>query len=363
MAASKRTGPGAAVERSYGAALQAAKAAIQAARTRAVLAVNSELIVLYWDLGRLIADRQAAEGWGTKVIDRLSGDLRAEYPTMTGLSPRNLRYMRSFATAWPDHAMVQQVAANLPWGHHLLLLDKLTEAGEREWYARAAIQFGWSRVVLEHQIMSQLHRRSGMAPSNFDRLLPAADSELMQQATRDPYHLEFLTLTGAAHERDVEAALVGELDRFLRELGAGFAYVGRQWRLDVAGDEFFIDLLMFHADTNRYVVIELKHRKITPADVGQLNFYVTVIDDVLRRAHHAPTVGLLLCTARNETTVRYALARSTSPLAVAGYRYTELPADEQAVFPADEALLAVVERALTAAGGERTRTTGDDDGA
>lgn len=358
MATARGAGSGAGrPDASYGAALQEA----QAARTRAVLAVNSELIGLYWDLGGLIADRQTAEGWGTKVLERFSNDLRAEFPTMTGLSRSNLLYMRAFALAWPDRAKVPQLVGLLPWGHNRMLLDKLTEPGEREWYARAAIQQGWSRVVLEHQIMSQLRERSGVAPSNFDRLLPAADSELMQQATRDPYHLEFLTLTGAAHERDVEAALVGEVDRFLRELGAGFAYVGRQWRLDVDGDEFFIDLLMFHADTNRYVVIELKHRKITPADVGQLNFYVAVVDDVLRRPHHAPTVGLLLCTARNEATVRYALARSASPLAVAGYRYTELPADEQAALPADEALVAVVERALDAAG-ERTGPDGDGDG-
>jgi predicted nuclease of restriction endonuclease-like (RecB) superfamily len=202
--------------------------------------------------------------------------------------------------------------------------------------------------VLEHQIMGQLHRRSGTAPSNFDRHLPAADSELLQQATRDPYNLEFLTLTAPVHERDVEQGLIDQLDRFLRELGSGFAYVGRQWRLDVDGDEFFIDLLMFHADANRYVVIELKHRKITPADIGQLNFYVAVLDDTLRRPHHAPTVGLLLCTDRNDRTVRYALNAATSPMAVAGYRYNELPPAEQATLPAEAALLELVTTTLEA---------------
>ena len=252
----------------YATVLRDAKSAIQAARTRAVLAVNSQLIELYWTLGRLILDRQQAEGWGTKVIERLSNDLRAEFPGMTGLSTRNLLYMRSLAGAWPDVAIVQQVVAQLPWGHNVTLLEKLRTPETREWYARSAIEHGWSREVLQHQIMSKLHSRVGAATSNFERLLPDGESELMQQATKDPYNLEFLSIASEAHERNVEQALIDQIDRFLRELGAGFAYVGRQWRLDIDGDEFFIDLLMFHADSNRYVVVELKHRKLAPSDVG-----------------------------------------------------------------------------------------------
>jgi len=200
--------------------------------------------------------------------------------------------------------------------------------------------------VLENQIMSQLKQRTGSAPTNFERLLPAGDSELMQQATKDPYHLEFLGLDAMAAERDIEQAMIDQLDRFLRELGEGFAYVGRQWRLNVDGDEFFIDLLMFHANTNRYVVIELKNRKLTPADIGQLNFYVAVVDDLIASDHHNPTVGLLLCTSSNESTVRYSLDASTSPMAVSGYSYNELPQDEQAALPADTDLLDVVATAL-----------------
>jgi predicted nuclease of restriction endonuclease-like (RecB) superfamily len=330
----------------YADVLAHAKRTIRAARTRAVLAVNSELISLYWDLGRLILDRQQAEGWGSKVVGQLSNDLRAEFPTMTGLSRSNMLYMRAFALAWPDRANVPQLVGHLPWGHNRLLLDKVDAVETRTWYARSAIEHGWSRVVLEHQISSQLHVRAGAASTNFLRLLPAGDSELMQQATRDPYHLEFLTIDGVAHERNVEQAMIDHLDRFLRELGHGFAYVGRQWRLDVDGDEFFIDLLMFDTEHCRYVVIELKHRKLTPADVGQLNFYIAVIDDTLRRPHHKATIGLLLCTSRNERTVRYALDRSTSPIEIAGYRYRELPADERAALPGEQELLDLVERAL-----------------
>jgi predicted nuclease of restriction endonuclease-like (RecB) superfamily len=301
---------------------------------------------LYWELGRLILDRQQAEGWGAKVIDRLSSDLRAAFPGMTGLSPANLKYMRVFAREWPDRPIGQQVVDQLPWGHNIMLLTKLDTREVREWYARSAIEYGWSRAELEHQIMLRLHARQGAAPTNFERLLPAGDSELLQQATKDPYSLEFLTISHDAHERDIERAMIDQLDRFLRELGAGFAYVGRQWRLDVGGDEFLIDLLMFHPESNRYVVIELKHRELTPGDVGQLNFYVAVVDDTLRRAHHSATIGLLLCSAKNDSTVRYALNASTSPMAVAGYRYTELPEVEQAVLPTEDALLEIVAHAF-----------------
>jgi predicted nuclease of restriction endonuclease-like (RecB) superfamily len=331
----------------YADVLAHAKRTIQAARTRAVLAVNSELIGLYWDLGQLILDRQRSEGWGTKVVARLSTDLRAAFPEMTGLSTVNLGYMRRMVAEWKGDPISLQLVGKLPWGHNQLLLDRLDEQATRIWYARQAIENGWSRAVLENQIMSQLHQRAGAAPSNFERLLPADDSELMQQITRDPYNLEFVQLAAPAAERALESALVAKVDRFLRELGKGFAYVGRQYRLDVDGNEFFVDLLMFHADSNRYVVIELKTTKLTPSDVGQLNFYVAVVDDTLRRPHHGDTIGLLLCASRNERTVRYALGRSTSPMAVAGYRFDQLPALEQAALPGEQELLELVERALS----------------
>jgi predicted nuclease of restriction endonuclease-like (RecB) superfamily len=336
----------------YAEALAEAKSAIQAARTRAVLAVNNEVIGLYWKLGRLILDRQAQLGWGSQVVGRLSDDLRAAFPEVTGLSPGNLGYMRRMAAGWVGEADCLRVVGKLPWGHVRIMLDRLDDPALREWYAREAVEYGWSRAVLENQIMSQLAERSGRAPSNFTRVLPAPDSELMQQMTKDPYNLDFLTLRSDVAERELETALVDRIERFLRELGQGFLFAGRQYRLDVDGDEFFIDLLMFHANTNRYVVIELKTTKLTPADVGQLNFYVAVVDDVLRRPHHNETVGLLLCASRNERTVRYALARSTSPLAVAGFRYNELPLEEQVALPVEADLVRIVEEALDAEGAD-----------
>ena len=254
--------------------------------------------------------------------------------------------MRAFAAAWPEPGIVQRLVGRLPWGHNIELLDKLDDPAaarvvrpERD---RARMVPGRARQP-DHVPAAPTCRRR---PSNFADVLPAGDSELMQQLTKDPYNLEFLTLTAPVAERDLERALVAQVERFLLELGTGFAFVGRQWRLELDGDEFFIDLLMFHIPTSRYLVLELKSKKLTPADVGQLNFYVAAVDGEVRLAHHAPTVGLLLCATRNERTVRYALARSTSPMAVAGYRYNELPAAEQAALPAEAELVDAVSAAL-----------------
>jgi predicted nuclease of restriction endonuclease-like (RecB) superfamily len=330
----------------YGQILAEAKRAIQAARTRATLAVNSETISLYWQLGDLMVTRQETEGWGTKVIERLSNDLRAAFPEMTGLSPRNLRYMRDFAKAWPAEPIWQQLVAKLPWGHNVALLDKLDTPDDRTWYAHQAIENGWSRALLLNQIMSQLHLRIGQAPSNFDQLLPAGESELMRELTKDPHCLDFINLTRDVSERDFENALLANLDRFLRELGHGYSYIGRQHRLDVDGDEYFIDLLMLDYIRNRFLVLELKRTESTPEAIGKLNFYVAVVNDTLRQPHHAPTVGLLLCTSKNDRAVRYSLNNSTSPMAVASYRYTELPAIDQAGLPREQELLDLVDQAV-----------------
>ncbi len=229
---------------SYASLLAKAKAAVRSARLRAHLAVNAEMVGLYWRLGRLILERQQAEGWGTKVIERLSADLRAEFPEMKGPSRRNLLYMRALAEAWPE--WVQQAVAQLPWGHITVLLDRLDDQALREWYAHQAVAHGWSRNVLVNQVMSQLHRRAGAAPSNFAATLPAGDSELVQQVTKDPYNLEFLDLRAEVDERRLEEALVAHLQRFLLELGTGFAFVGRQYRLEVEGQEFFIEPRVLH---------------------------------------------------------------------------------------------------------------------
>lgn len=332
----------------YGELLAEAKAAIVGARQRAALAVNAEMLRLYGQLGALLAARRQAAGWGASVSVRLSADLRAAFPGMKGLSPRNLRYMRTFAEAWPPDSIGQRTVAQLPWGHNIELLDRLSERDERLWYAARAVEHGWSRAVLVHQILSGLHRRVGAATTNFDRALPVAESELMQDLTKDPYHLEFLGLAEQASERSLEDALVAHVQRFLLELGQGFAFVGRQHPLHVDGEDFYVDLLFFHIPSKRYVVLELKRTEFTPEAIGKLHFYVNVVDDRLRGDGEQATIGLLLCTGRTESVVRYTLSGIATPLAVAGYRLADLPPDAVDAVPGERGLIAAVESALGA---------------
>ena len=327
----------------YAEVLTELKAQVRDARIRAQRVVNTELLSLYWTIGRTILDQQAAEGWGTKVIGRLADDLRAEFPTMTGLSRSNLKYMRQFAQAWPT-GIGQQAVGQLPWGHVTVLLGKLEDQPTRDWYAARAVEHGWTRNVLAHQVASALHQRSGAAPSNFAHTLPAPDSDLVQQIAKDPYVFDFLGLTEAVAERDLEQAMMDRIQDVLMEFGRGFAFMGRQVHLDVDGDDYYIDLLFFHTEQLRYVVVELKVGDFKPEFAGKLNFYIAAVDDLIRLPQHAPTVGFLLCAGRNERVVRYSLAGSTSPMAVAGYTYDTLPAPERALLPADVEVVHAVEQ-------------------
>jgi predicted nuclease of restriction endonuclease-like (RecB) superfamily len=294
-------------------------------------------VLLYWQIGRDILVRQAEQGWGAKVIDRLAHDLRTAFPTMKGFSPRNLKYMRAFAEAWPDTEFVQAVLAQLPWYHQLALLDKLRSPETRRWYAVKAIEHNWSRNVLAMQIETRLHERSGMAVTNFETSLPKPQSDLALESIKDPYRFDFLGLTDEAQEREVEHALVKHVTEFLLELGAGFAFVGRQVLLDVGGDEFFIDLLFYHLKLRCYVVIELKAGKFKPEHLGQLGFYLTAIDRQVKSEHDNPTVGLLLCKSKNKVVAEYALGDTTQPMGIAEYKLLEsLPAELQTSLPSIE---------------------------
>lgn len=315
------------------------KARIHSAQQRATLAVNRELVLLYWQIGRDILERQAREGWGAKVIDRLAHDLRTAFPDMKGFSPRNLKYMRSFAQAWPEAEFVQQAAAQLPWFHLCTLIDKLKTREERDWYLSAATQHNWSRNVLEMQIETHLRARSGQAVTNFEARLPAPLSDLARESLKDPYRFDFLGLTDEAQERAVEDALVKHVTQFLLELGAGFAFVGRQVLLDVGGDEFFIDLLFYHLKLRCYVVIELKGGKFKPEHLGQLGFYLTAVNKQVKGEHDNPTIGLLLCKSKNKVVAEYALGDSAQPMGVAEYKLLEsLPAELQTSLPTIEAI-------------------------
>ncbi|MCK0517391.1 PDDEXK nuclease domain-containing protein [Williamsia sp. DF01-3] len=332
----------------YGDLLAQLKAHVRGARLKATRAVNTELLVLYWNIGRAILDRQDAQGWGTKVVERLAADLRAEFPDMRGFSRSNLHYMRTAAGSWSREAFVQQPVGQLPWGHITTLIDKLDDPALRDWYAAAAVDHGWSRAVLTHQIRTQLDRRVGAAPTNFNEHLPPGDSDLAHQLVRDPYVFDFLDINERVAERELEAALMSRLQRFLLELGHGFAFAGRQYHFTAGGDDFYIDLLFFNWIQSRFVVVELKVGKFEPEYLGKLGFYVSWVDDNLRdHTQHAPTIGILLCAGRNDQVVRYSLAGTTAPLAVADYTYDTLPAPVRELVPTDDDLATAVAETIT----------------
>lgn len=321
----------------YGEWLVDLKGRIHNAQQRATLAVNRELVQLYWQIGNDILNRQAQQGWGAKVIERLTHDLRTAFPDMKGFSRANLMYMRAFAEAWPDSAIVQQAVGQLPWGHNLVLLTRLKDPQQRLAYAQSAIAHGWSRNVLNIHIETRLLERSGTAVTNFDVSLPKAQSDLARESLKDPYRFDFLGLHDEAQEREIEHALVKHVTEFLLELGAGFAFVGRQVLLDVGGDEFFIDLLFYHLKLRCYVVIELKAGKFKPEHLGQLGFYMTAVDRQVKGEHDNPTIGLLLCKSKNKVVAEYALGDKTQPMGVAEYKLLEsLPAELQTSLPSIE---------------------------
>lgn len=322
---------------SYADLLAELKQRIRSTQVRAAVAVNRELVLLYWEIGREILRRQEAEGWGTKVIERLAADLRAEFPEMTGLSARNLKYMRKFAESWPDVQIVQEVLAQLSWYSISTLLDKLPDTRTRQWYAFQSINHGWSRNVLVHQIETKLHLRQGQIQSNFERTLPPADSDLAREILKDPYIFDFLSLGPEHTEREIEKAMVERIRDTLLELGKGFAFVGNQVHLEVGEQDYYIDLLFYHLHLRRYVVIELKAGEFKPEYAGKLNFYLSAVDDLIRHAQDEQTIGLVLCQSKNKITVDYALRDMHKPLGVAAYQLlSTLPEALQKELPVAE---------------------------
>ena len=325
----------------YRAFLEDLKSRVRAAQIRASLAVNRELVLLYWRIGRDILSRQEQLGWGARVIDQLSADLRRAFPEMKGFSVRNLKYMRALAEAWPDEEFVQQAVAHIPWGHNVRILDKVADPETRRFYIARTLANGWSRNVLVLQIESRLHEREGRAITNFELTLPAPQSDLAQQMTRDPYCFDFLTLADDARERELERGLIEHVRDFLLELGSGFAFVGSQVPISVADRDFYVDLLFYHLSLRCYVVIELKAGEFKPEYTGKLNFYLSAVDDQLRHSDDQPTIGILLCKGREDLLVEYALRDMTKPIGVANWetRLVEsLPAELAGRLPTVEQL-------------------------
>ncbi len=337
MAELESTPPG------YQELLQGLKARIRLAQIRAALAVSRELVLLYWSIGRDLSGRFEREGWGGKIIDRLAHDLQTEFPGVEGYSPRNLRYMRSLAEAWPDEEILQRLIAKLPWGHNLRVLDRLKDRPTREWYLKAALEYGWSQNVLVLQIKSRLHEREGKALTNFQRALPPPDSDMAEQVLKDPYNFDFLTVSGTAKEREIERGLLDHLRDLLLELGRGFSFVGSQVPLVVDGRTFYIDLLFYHVRLHRYFVFELKVGAFEPEYAGKLSFYLAAVNGTMRTPVEGPTIGVLLCESRSGPIVEFALENTNQPIGVATYHVTrELPGSIQDEVPTVEDLEGVV---------------------
>jgi len=299
--------------------LSGLKRRIREAQVRAAIAVNTELVRLYWQIGHEILQRQRQQGWGSKVVERLARDLKTEFPEMSGFSRANFMYMRAFAAAWTEEEIVQQAVGQIPWGHNIVLLDKLDARELRLAYARLAAKNGWSRNVMVHHIELKTAERLGKAQTNFQATLPGSDSDLAQQVLKDPYQLEFLGLAEGVRENRLRQALVDRVSDFLLELGAGFAYVGKKVTLEVGGDTFELDLLFYHLRLHCYVVVELKTGKFRPEHVGQLSFYMTAVDRQLKSPQDGPTIGLLLCKSRNGVVAEYALDNFCKPIGISSY--------------------------------------------
>lgn len=302
--------------------LQAIKSRVQQAQLRAVLAVNRELILLYWHIGKGILDRQEKQGWGTGVIRQLSADLRAAFPEMKGFSPRQLGYMKVLAQTYPDETILQEVVAKLPWGHQITLLEKVKNETQRLWYMQQAIEQGWSRNILAIQIETDLYHRKGQALTNFKGTLPAPHSDLAQDALHDPYVFDFLAASEETKERDLQSALLRHIQRFLLELGIGFTFVGSNYHLSVGDEDFYLDLLFYHIRLRCFVVIDLKTGGFKPEYAGKMNFYLAAVDRQVKHETDNATIGLILCKTKNKVIAEYALANITSPVGLASYRLT-----------------------------------------
>lgn len=363
------------------------KSRVRQAQQRAALSANAEMIRMYWDIGRLIATRQKEEGWGTGVIPRLAVELKNELPEEKGFSARNMERMVQFyseysdsvkaaqavpllknvdhqepsipAQAAPDlpessanstqavdslaapftHPLVQRSVAQIPWGHNIVLMQKVKHLPTRLWYALQVVEEGWSRSELTAQIKNRAHERAGTAITNFDRALPEVHANLAQSLLKDPYLFDFLTLEEPFHERELETGLLTHLQKFLLELGRGFAFVGRQYGIEVSDREYHLDLLFYHLKLRCFVVIDLKKGDFKPEFAGKMNFYCSAVDDLLRHQGDAPTIGLILCQTKDRILAEYTLRDMHKPIGIADYELTRaLPAELESSLPSIESL-------------------------
>lgn len=299
--------------------LKEIKQKVKSSQLKAAVAVNCELIQLYWDIGHSVLEKQSKEGWGAKISEKLGKDLQSTFPNIKGFSPRNIRFMVQFAKEYPDLAIGKQLVSQIPWGHNILIMQRLSDSSERLWYVQQTIEHGWSRSMLDTWIKSDLYARKGKAVTNFQNTLPSTQSDLANQTIKDPYCFDFLTLREKHDEQELEEGLLNHIQKFLLELGAGFSFVGRQYQLTVGGQDFFVDLLFYHLKLRCFVVIELKSKAFTPKDAGQMNFYLSAADELLKQEGDNPTIGLLLCKTKNKIVAEYALRDINKPIGISEY--------------------------------------------
>ena len=325
--------------KTYATLLQNLKKEISASRIRAHLSVNKEMISLYWSIGDQILERQKDEGWGSKVIENISKDLRSEFPEIKGLSAQNLKYMRKFAEEYTLNEISQQAVDQIPWGHNIKIFYDIKNKKERFWYIHKTIENGWSRNVLSLQIKSNLYVRSGTSDNNFKSTLPSPQSDLAESIIKDPYNLEFLDIRGKFHERELEENLIDHIRKFLLELGQGFAFIGNQYHVELEGEDYYMDLVFYHVKLKCYVVIELKTGKFKPEYAGKLNFYLNLMDRRVKDESDNPTIGLILCEDKKGITVEYAIEGINKPIGVSQFKLTEeLPDKLKEYLPTPEKL-------------------------
>lgn len=327
--------PQSVIPKEYKNFLKEIKEKILSSQVKAALAVNRELITLYWEIGSKVHAKQKNEGWGAKTIENLAKDLKTSFPDMQGFSLRNLKYMVHFAKEYPDFAIGQQVVAQIPWGHNILLLQKLNSLKDRLWYANKTIENGWSRNVLLHWLDSNLHQREGRAITNFQDTLPSPQSDLAHQTLKDPYCFDFLTLRDKHDERELEIGLLDHVQKFLLELGT----VGRQIHLAIDDQDFYLDLLFYHYKLRCFIIVELKTTDFKPEFAGKMNFYLSAVDDLMKHPDDKPSIGLLLCKGKNKVVAEYALRDINKPIGISQYEATileSLPAELKGSLPSIE---------------------------
>lgn len=337
------------LSQTYFETLNKLKEKIRSTQIKAMIKVNQELIQLYWEIGVAISEKQEKEGWGAKTIERLAKDLKDAFPHTKGFSRTNISYMVQFAKEYPEIEIIQQLVGQIPWGHNLILIQRLNTKEERLWYVKKIIENGWSRNTLSIWIDSDLYRRQGKAITNFSNTIPTPQSDLASQTLKDPYLFNFLSLTENYEERELEKGLTDHIQKFLVELGKGFAFVGKQYELKIENTIYYLDLLFYHLELNCFCVIELKGAAFKPEYAGKINFYLSAVDDLIKRPHDNPSIGILLCKDKNKTEVEYALRDIKKPIGVASYEteiVKSLPENLKSSLPTVEEIEAEINRGI-----------------